>query len=65
MKGQYCIAGALDMEGKQGYSSGMHRRSQEGFNRNAGPCMPEPKAGQSRKKRNSRNLGDASYGSGQ
>lgn len=53
------------MEGKQGYNSGMHRRSQEGFNRNAGPCMPEPKAGQSRKKRNSRNLGDASYGSRQ
>lgn len=24
MKRQYCIAGVLDMEGRQGYSSGMH-----------------------------------------
>lgn len=63
MKGQYCIAGALDMEGRQGYSSGIHMRSQAGINRNAGPRMSEPKAAQaglSRKQRNSRNLGDAS-----
>lgn len=63
MKRQYCIAGVLDMEGRQGYSSGMHMSSQENFNRNSGPCMSEPKAAQvglSRKKRNSRNPGDAS-----
>lgn len=63
MKRQYCTAGVLDMEGRQGYSSGMHMRSQENFNRNSGPCMSEPKAAQvglSRKKRNSGNPGDAS-----
>ena len=63
MKRQYHIAGVFDMKGRQGYSSGMHMRSQENFNRNSGPHMSEPKAAQvglSRKKRNSRNPGDLS-----
>lgn len=63
MKRQYYIAGVFDVKGSQGYSSEMHMRSQKNFNRNSGPHMSEPKAAQvglSRKKRNSRNPGDAS-----
>lgn len=56
MKRQYYIAGVFDMKGRQGYSSGMHMRSQENFNRNSGAPNVRTKGSSGRPKQEEEKL---------